>query len=87
MWTPLLNIKDKPSNKYPDRGMLKIVYWCRDERKYKYVGCRYGCKKSKDKAYEIMAEKRAELKKLLTYDGKDRVIFPQESGTSIEVGA
>tara|TARA_B100000683_G_C11998225_1_gene352685 strand:- start:202 stop:429 length:228 start_codon:yes stop_codon:yes gene_type:complete len=73
MWSPKLAIKDKPSKTQPDRGIYQIVYWSREDKKYKYVCIRYGYKQSKEKAYEMMEIKQKELRKLLTYDGKDRI--------------
>ena len=73
MWTPKLSIKDKPSKENPDIGLYQIVYWCRDLRKYKYAGVRYGKRQSKRKALEVIIEKQKELKNKLTYDGRERL--------------
>ena len=79
MWCPKLSIQDRPNKDTPERGILKIAYWCREHRKYVYVSTRYGFKKSKDKAYEIMREKQAELKTKLTYDGNDKIMQPKDT--------
>ena len=59
--------------------MYKIVYWCRIKKKYVYVCVRYGIKKSKAKAYEMMEEKQKQLRKELTYDGNDKVKVNDEN--------
>ncbi len=73
MWTPKLAIVDRPDKNSDTCGNLKIIYWNRETKKYKWHSCRYGKKKSKDKAYEIMTQKQEQLKKELVFDGNDRV--------------
>jgi hypothetical protein len=70
---PKLTIVDRPSKDNPEVGTLKIIYYSRLIKKYVWVSSRYGKRKSKDKAREILTQKREVLISKLTYDGDDPV--------------
>ena len=75
MWSPKLSIQDIKNKDDASKGVFKMIYWNRDTKKYKSTCCRYGIKMSKEKALQKMEAKQAELRKQLTYDGNDKVIY------------
>lgn len=66
VWTPKLTICDYQNKDDPSSGFVKISYYEKDRKKYKQFIARYGLKKTKREAIDILEQKRAKLVKQLT---------------------